>query len=84
MSVTQSNTQFNFIVYPNPSNSNRIHIQSEAILDEIQLITINGQVMQQIQNPDHQNNTYTIENLSSGFYFLKIISDNQSVTKKLL
>lgn len=84
LSVTQSNTQFNFIVYPNPSNSNRIHIQSDAILDEIQLITINGQVMQQIQNPDHQNNTYTIENLSSGFYFLKIISDNQSVTKKVI
>mgnify|MGYP006164062715 FL=1 len=82
MPVTETN--FNFTVYPNPSNSNRIHIQSEAILDEIQLITINGQVMQQILNPFQQNNTYTIENLSSGFYFLKITSENQSVTKKVI
>ncbi|HLA55185.1 MAG TPA: endonuclease [Flavobacterium sp.] len=71
-------------VYPNPSNSHKINIQSETTLEEIQLITINGQLMQQIKNPVFDNSTYTMENLPSGFYFLKLTSDHQSVTKKVI
>jgi endonuclease I len=71
-------------VYPNPSNNHRINIQSENALEEIQLITINGQVMQQIKNPVFDHSTYTMENLPSGFYFLKLTSDHQSVTKKVI
>jgi len=71
-------------VYPNPSNTNRVNINSETVLDEIQLININGQVLQQIRKPDSQNNTYTLDNLPQGFYFLKLSSQNQSVTKKII
>jgi len=71
-------------VYPNPSNNHRINIDSDVVLDEIQLININGQLMQQIKNPSAQGNTYTVENLPSGFYFMKITSDNQSTTRKVL
>jgi len=71
-------------VYPNPSNNHKINIETEQILDEIQLININGQLMQQIKNPNVQNNTYTLENLPSGFYFLKLTSENQSTTKKVI
>ncbi len=71
-------------VYPNPSNNHKINIETEQVLDEIQLININGQLMQQIKNPNAQNNTYTLENLPSGFYFLKLTSENQSTTKKVI
>jgi len=71
-------------VYPNPSNNHRINIETEQILDEIQLISVNGQLMQQIKNPNAQNNTYTLENLPSGFYFLKLTSENQSSVKKVI
>lgn len=74
----------NVIVYPNPSSNHKINISSEAIVDEIQLISINGQIMQQIKNPAFNNNLFTLENLKSGFYFLKLNSDNQSVTKKVI
>lgn len=84
LSVPITETNFNFTVFPNPSNGNRIHIQSEVILDEIQLISINGQIVQQIHHPVQQHNTYTIDNLSSGFYFLKITSASKSVTKKVI
>lgn len=85
LAVPATATEFNLTVYPNPSDSNRIHIELDAVLDEIQLITLNGQLLQQIQKPvQQQHNTYTIENLPSGFYFLKITSDNQSVTKKVI
>ena len=71
-------------VYPNPSNNHKINIQTEQILDEIQLINVNGQLMQEIKNPNAQNNTYTLENLPSGFYFLKLTSENHSTTKKVI
>jgi hypothetical protein len=71
-------------VYPNPSNDHRITIESQVEIDEIQLININGQLIMEIKKPLFNNNSYTLENLPQGFYFLKLNSDNQSVTKKVL
>lgn len=71
-------------VYPNPSNDQRINIETENELDEIQLININGQIMQQVSNPVRNQNKYTLENLPHGFYFLKLSSDNKSIIKKLI
>ncbi|NBL64221.1 T9SS type A sorting domain-containing protein [Flavobacterium sp. NST-5] len=71
-------------VYPNPSNNHRINIDSDVVLDEIELININGQIIQRIQRPYASGNTYSLENLPSGFYFLKISAENQSTTKKVI
>lgn len=71
-------------IYPNPANDNKINIESITIVDDIQLITINGQLMQEIKNPISENNIYKIENLPKGFYFVRISSKNQTVIKKLL
>lgn len=70
-------------IYPNPT-ADVINIQSETTLEEIEIITINGQVLQQIKQPILNNNTYTISNLPKGFYFIKLANANQSVTKKVL
>lgn len=71
-------------VYPNPTNEHKVNIKTETILDEIDLFNTNGQLMQQIKKPMLQNNIYSLENLSQGFYFLKLISNNQSVIKKVV
>ena len=71
-------------LYPNPSNNGIIAISTEIALDGIEIITINGQVLQQIKRPTLENNTYTIGNLPKGFYFIKLSSNNGSVTKKVL
>lgn len=71
-------------VYPNPANDHRINIETELALDNIELININGQLVQQIQKPVAQGNVYTLENLPQGFYFLKLSAENQSVTKKVI
>jgi endonuclease I len=71
-------------VYPNPSNEHRINIESEKQLDEIQLITINGQLMQVIKNPKMENHTFSLENLPQGFYFLKLSAENHTITKKIM
>jgi endonuclease I len=71
-------------VYPNPSNDRTINIESNVMIDDIQLITINGQLMMEIKKPIFDNNSYTIDNLPKGFYFLKLSSENQSTTKKII
>ncbi|HEX8577922.1 MAG TPA: endonuclease [Flavobacterium sp.] len=87
-SVFLSNNTFDLLanvsVYPNPSNDNRINIQTEVVLDEIELISINGQIMQQIRKPAANGTNYTLENLPKGFYILKLSSDNQSTIKKII
>lgn len=70
-------------IYPNPT-TDILNIESSIALDKIEIITINGQVLQQIKNPTLDNNTYSISNLPKGFYFLKIASGSDSVTKKVL
>lgn len=71
-------------VYPNPSNENKITIETDIELDEIQLINLNGQLVQWIKKPEFSNNTYTLENLPQGFYLLRLNSKNQSLTKKVI
>lgn len=71
-------------VYPNPSNDKTIHIYSETDIDLIQLVNINGQLMIQVQKPVSNDHNYSLENLPQGFYFLKLTSGNQSITKKVL
>ncbi|TBX66647.1 T9SS type A sorting domain-containing protein [Flavobacterium silvisoli] len=71
-------------VYPNPTNNGTVTISCETTVDSIELITINGQIIQQIKNPEFQDNTFTITNLPNGFYFLKLSGNGESLTKKVL
>ena len=71
-------------LYPNPSSDNKININCSIILDEIQIININGQILQMIKKPMFNDNNYTIDNLPKGFYFVKMNAENQSVTKKII
>lgn len=83
-----ANDEFEFLasisIYPNPSHNGTINISCEKELSKIELININGQIVQQIQMPNSQGNVYTLDNLPNGFYFLKLSSETQSVTKKIL
>lgn len=71
-------------VYPNPANEHKIYINYENGLDQIQLINVNGQIMQQISKPDVLSKTYTLDNIPSGFYLLRLTDDNQSIVKKVI
>lgn len=71
-------------IYPNPTNDSKIIIQTNIVLDEIELINSNGQLMQVIKKPSLENQTYTLDSLPQGFYLLKMTSDNQSTTKSII
>jgi endonuclease I len=74
----------NISVYPNPSNEQKIKITSAVSIETIKLINSNGQIINEVKNPIFENNTFIMENLPQGFYFLKLTSENQSVTKKII
>lgn len=71
-------------VYPNPSHDQKINIETEAEVENIQLISINGQLMMEVKNPTRIYNSYTVENIPDGFYFVKISTENSTVTKKVI
>lgn len=81
-----SSVEFNksVSVFPNPTNSNKINIQAGIAIDEIDLFNLNGQLIQQIKKPVFNNENYSLDNLKQGFYFLKIESNNQFITKKVI
>lgn len=74
----------NVSVYPNPSKSNEINIETENELEKIQLVNINGQLIQKIDHPKSKQKVITLENLKQGVYFLKLDSFDKSVTKKIV
>ena len=84
LQTTDFDLQYEISVYPNPSNDHKINIDSSIEIYNFQLITINGQLMMEIKNPTLTNNSYSIENIPNGFYFLRVTSENQSVVKKII
>ncbi|SHJ14688.1 endonuclease [Flavobacterium terrae] len=71
-------------VYPNPSNTNSVNLYSEVNIEEIQIINLNGQLIQIIKNSETDKKSITVNNLPQGFYLLKLRSGNAISTKKVI
>jgi endonuclease I len=71
-------------IYPNPTNSNEIEIATEEEITKLSLVNINGQIIKEIVNPVFNQNTYKLNNLPQGFYFLQINAEKGSLTKKII
>jgi endonuclease I/chitodextrinase len=71
-----------FKMFPNPVNGNRVYfsVTEDAT---IQIYTILGKLIQSTEVTKSKNNI-DISNLSKGVYLLKINSDKQYITKKLI
>ena len=71
-------------VYPNPAINNEVYVSTTNDLKSIVLYNINGQIIQEIKNPTRVDNSYKVNNLSSGFYLVQVASENAIATKKLI
>lgn len=82
---TSSKQSIEFSVYPNPSANNKVYIQSATAVDVIYVTTISGQTIQTLNNPKSESNdTYTVDNLPKGFYFIKVQTNKGQATKKVI
>ena len=82
-----SNDDFNkieFGIYPNPASENKVYVQTSEIVNTITIHSIDGKLIQQITNPQFENNEFEINNLNTGFYIITLKSDNKSTAKKLI
>ena len=71
-------------IYPNPTNTNEVEIFSTENITKLTLVNVNGQIIKDIENPIFNQNTYKLNNLPQGFYFLQISAENGSLTKKII
>lgn len=71
-------------IYPNPTNTNEVEIFTTENITKLTLVSINGQIIKDIENPVFNQNSYKLNNLPQGFYFLQISAENGSLTKKII
>ncbi|HIP37475.1 MAG TPA: T9SS type A sorting domain-containing protein [Crocinitomix sp.] len=77
------NETYNVKIYPNPT-TNLINIElTDYENANIQIIDITGQIVQSIASAK-QINTIDISTLNRGVYFVKIITQQQNVTKQFV
>lgn len=83
---TSGQSYIDFKIYPNPSKTGKITIQlpQDENIDNIIIFSILGKKVNEINNPVFTNSRYTIENLKSGIYLLKINTKANTTTKKLI
>ncbi|MBO6607041.1 MAG: endonuclease [Psychroserpens sp.] len=69
-------------MYPNPLNGNTLFISTNENLN-VEIYDVLGKRML-TTSVSSDNNTIDVSNLKSGLYLVRIISDNRSITKKLI
>lgn len=72
------------VIYPNPSVSHTVFINTNYTVDTIELLNINGQLVQKIENPTATNTVFTLENIPTGFYFVKVSNQNGVAVRKVI
>ncbi|HYJ62828.1 MAG TPA: T9SS type A sorting domain-containing protein, partial [Parafilimonas sp.] len=82
-------SKFAWAIFGNPSNNTFIQLQTEAQSNvAVQIVTLNGQLIQTIRKGNLSQGTYNIPlNLSNaphGIYIVKLLVDKNSYTKKLI
>ncbi len=73
-----------YVIYPNPTQNQEVTIYSTAQIQQIQLISAQGQLIRSIQNPVFSDGTLSLSNLPQGFYFLQISSDSGQKVEKII
>lgn len=66
-------------VYPNPV-ANVLHIQTSKVVSSVELYTISGRLLTKQNNA----NSIDVSDLASGMYLLKVTSDGQSISQKII
>jgi endonuclease I/chitodextrinase len=71
-----------FKIYPNPTNGNKLYFNVTQDV-KVTIYNVLGKLIQ-TENVDANSNNIDISTLSKGIYILKINSENQFITKKLI
>lgn len=85
---TENVNAFDFSMYPNPLSSNELHITSDDLAGSDVIINVTNILGQSVIKEVQQFNQDTIlsgfDSLRNGIYFIKLTSDQGSVTRRLI
>ncbi|WP_428224956.1 endonuclease [Flavobacterium sp.] len=73
-----------FDLYPNPTVNDKVILQSNQNIDQIEILSIQGQIIKTIINPPLENHQFALENLNKGLFFINVKSKNNTSCKKLI
>jgi hypothetical protein len=72
-------------VFPNPAKDFiRVHNPNDIAINQIDIYDITGRLIFSEQNLTQHQNIIPLDNLSSGVYFLRILTDKGVVNKKII
>ena len=82
-------SKFAWAIFGNPSNNTFIQLQTEKQSNvAVQIVSLNGQLIQTIRKGNLSQGTYNIplnlSNVPHGIYIVKLLVDKNSYTKKLI
>jgi len=84
-SVSEQVSANKFNVYPNPSSGNfSISYSYSDDVDLISIYNIEGKQVKSIENPKLENSEYSVGGLTKGFYIIKTIVNQETITRKLV
>ena len=66
-------------MYPNPSND-VVSIVSESTIDEVNIYSVQGILIKKVSETEQ----IEVSNLSSGIYFIEVLSENQKSVQKFI
>ncbi|MEI7489175.1 MAG: T9SS type A sorting domain-containing protein, partial [Chryseobacterium sp.] len=84
LAVTESNkgkTSVN--VYPNPTKGD-VNIAADSKINSIEIYDAQGRIIQKQTGINSQNTKVSIHSNTSGMYILKIITEKETLTKKII
>ncbi|MDY0054586.1 MAG: T9SS type A sorting domain-containing protein, partial [Bacteroidales bacterium] len=82
-SIDDISLDINLSIYPNPNNGSFRITSNEENTVNLQIINSLGQVVLN-ENTKIDNKEINIQGLNNGTYFLRILSNNKTVNKKLI
>jgi len=74
------------VIYPNPAANNELTISADkTIISSVEIFSIDGKLIKQTGSSIHTNQfTIDIADLNKGYYFIKAITQEGTVTKKFI
>ncbi len=82
LSLNENDLHTDVMIYPNPS-SESLTIQSKEQIKSIELFSVEGKLIQQINDLSTTEYFFDLMGLSSGSYVVRIISENGMITKQI-
>jgi spore coat protein CotH len=82
LALTENDSESQLVIYPNPT-SDFISISSDNQLSKIEVLDLEGRIILSIEKVDKVISV-DLSQCSNGIYFLKIIENNKSISRKII